>query len=149
MNTKTRVIEVAEPFILTTDEGKRIPFGLGQHTVSESVAEHWYVKLHLKKDGPPALGDHAFFVALDRTATEAENHAKEQRRLADEAWAAYEAKSAPSSMADAGEEEGGDADDGSGSADAPDAGKEDAAPKNEGTGTTSARKQRPRLLKKD
>jgi len=65
-------IHVAKPFKLLTEKGEPMHFGVGNHTVDQAVADHWFVKAHL--DGESAGGDTE--AAADELLAELEAKAK-------------------------------------------------------------------------
>lgn len=65
-------IHVAKAFKLLGKDGKQHDFPVGNHTVDQDVAEHWFVKAHL--DGESAGGDTE--AAADELLAELEAKAK-------------------------------------------------------------------------
>lgn len=57
-DTKQKTIFVKQSFVLTKDDGEKVPFPAGRHSVDADVADHWFVKLH--------LGDEADLPAPDQ-----------------------------------------------------------------------------------
>jgi hypothetical protein len=88
-------VRMAKTCPLTRDDGSKIIIPVGVQAIDERDANHWYVKAHMEKEAPPALGDYAYALALRQAADAllAQWSAAEAQAVTSEA--AFQAKHAP------------------------------------------------------
>lgn len=86
-------IHVASKFQLNHDNGDATVFEPGHHVVTDEVASHWYVKLHLEGAEHPAPPGSDEFIAKARTAKAEEDRAKAEAEAKAKAKAEADQKS--------------------------------------------------------
>lgn len=83
-------IEVGKKFLLTHNDGTLQVFDVGKHSVSQEVADHWFVQAHLREAPPvvPKIGTPEYAVMMRAAAEKAVADAKALAEKAAEMQAA-------------------------------------------------------------
>jgi len=83
-------IEVGKKFLLTHNDGTLQVFDVGKHSVPQEVADHWFVRAHLRDAPPPVpkIGSVEYALMARAAAEKAVEDAKKFAEKAAEAQSA-------------------------------------------------------------